>query len=53
MTGHAAGPGAWIISGWDALVVVLVWCVLVALYGVFRSVSKPDPDPIRPSGPVD
>ena len=53
MTGHvASSAGGWVIDGFDALIVLAFWCVLVLLYGLYRSVSKPDPNEIRPAGPV-
>jgi hypothetical protein len=53
MTSHvASAPGGWVIDGFDALIVLAVWSVLVLLYGLYRSVSRPDPDEIRSSGPV-
>lgn len=44
------------ISGWlpdEFLSMVLVgfWVIAVLLFGIWRSVIRPDPDPIRPSGP--
>jgi len=53
MTGHAMEPAGWVISGFDAMVALAVWCIAAGLYALFRSVAKPDPDPLRPSGPVD
>ena len=53
MTSHVASSASgWVIDGFDALIVLAVWCALVLLYGLFRSVSKPEPNKIRPSGPV-
>jgi len=42
----------WIITGFQAQVFVWCWIVFVLLYGVYRSLTRPDPDPIRSSGPV-
>lgn len=43
----------WYVTGFQAQVLLWVWCVAVLLYGLWRSVVHPDPDPIRPSGPTD
>jgi len=51
-TETAATMGS-MISGFQAEVVLWCWVVLVLLYGLSRSVTHPDPDAIRPSGPVD
>lgn len=43
----------WEISGFEALVFLAVWTVAVLFYGLFwRSMNRPEPDPIRPPGPV-
>jgi len=39
------------LTGFQAQVFLWSWTVLVLLYGLFRSVTHKDPDPIRPSGP--
>ena len=50
---HAAEPtSGWIISGFQAIVFLWVWVAVALLYGLWRSAAKPDPDPIRPSGPT-
>jgi len=43
----------WILTGFQAQVFAWCWVVLVLLYGLYRSFTRPDPDAIRPSGPVD
>jgi hypothetical protein len=51
--GHEAAPMAgWIISGFETLVVLAVWVGVVVLYGLWRSLNRPEPDPIRPAGPT-
>jgi hypothetical protein len=51
-TGTELG-GGFMIEGFHAQVALWVWCALALLYGLWRSLASPDPDPIRPSGPVD
>ena len=41
------------IDGFVTWVALWGWVGVVLLYGFWRSLSRPDPDPIRPSGPVD
>ena len=36
-----------------AWILLWVWLGVVLLYGLVRSFAKPDPDPIRPSGPIE
>ena len=43
----------WMVSGYFAWVALWVWCAVVLLYGLWRSFSRPDPDPIRPPGPIE
>jgi len=40
------------ISGFSAIVTLWVWLILVLLHALFRSTVRPEPDAIRPSGPV-
>lgn len=42
----------WLINGFEATVGFWVWMALVLLYALYRSVAQPEPDAIRPSGPV-
>ena len=51
---HAPMPSTagWMISGFSAIVVLWVWVAVVLLHGLVRSTARPDPDPIRASGPV-
>ena len=52
MHGGAEELTGWIITGFQAQVFVWCWVVFVLLYGLYRSFTKPAPDPIRDSGPV-
>ena len=47
-TDHAG----WFISGFQAIVALWAWVLIVLLHCVFRLWSRPGADPIRPSGPV-
>jgi hypothetical protein len=50
---HGAEPTVgWIINGFQSTVFLWVWAAVVLLYGLWRSWTKPDPDPIRSSGPT-
>jgi len=40
------------IEGFQAQVALWIWCALVLLYGLWRSLGEAETDPIRPSGPV-
>lgn len=42
----------WMIDGFFAWVALWAWGALVLLYGLWRSLSRPAPDPIRPAGPT-
>jgi hypothetical protein len=42
----------WMVSGFFAWVTLWVWSAVVLLYALWRSFSRPEPDPIRPSGPT-
>jgi len=52
MTHETGGDAGWLITGFQYSVVLWVWVAAVVLYGLWRSVAKPDPDPIRPAGPT-
>lgn len=40
------------LSGFQAIVFLWIWVGVTLLYGLFwRSLYRPEPDPIRPSGP--
>jgi len=41
----------WAINGFQAVVVLWGWMVLVLLHAAWRALQGPDTDPIRPSGP--
>mgnify|MGYP001825680210 CR=1 FL=1 len=50
---HQLQPSAgWIVSGFQAVVVLWAWVAVVLIHGLWRSVAKPDPDAIRSSGPT-
>ena len=40
------------ISGFLAIVLLWILGGIALLHGLFRSVMQPDPDKIRPSGPI-
>lgn len=41
------------INGFQATVTLSIWTGLVLIHGLFwRSLRKPAPDPVRPSGPT-
>jgi hypothetical protein len=52
MTGEAEPVAGWIISGFQYACLLWVWSALVALYGLWRSMVRPEPDDIRSSGPT-
>jgi len=44
----------WMINGFQSMVVLWCWTVLVLVHGLaYRSLRRPEPDPLRPSGPID
>jgi hypothetical protein len=43
----------WLVSEFQTIVTLGAWLVLTLFYGLYRSVRHPEPDPIRPSGPLD
>ena len=43
--------GGWLLSGFVTQIGLWIWVVVVLAYALIRSVSRPNPDPIRPSGP--
>jgi hypothetical protein len=53
MNGTTATDLAPMFSGFQALLTLIVWFAVVALYGLYRSWLRPDPDAIRPSGPTE
>jgi hypothetical protein len=53
MTGAAEAAQGSTISGFAATVVLGVWGGATLAYALWRSLYRPDPDPIRPSGPID
>lgn len=51
---EAAGQASgWILDGFQAITLLWAWTVVVLGYGLVRSLTRPEPDAIRPSGPVD
>jgi hypothetical protein len=52
MTGETEPVAGWIISAYQYVWLLWAWGALVALFGLWRSMTKSDPDPIRPSGPT-
>ena len=43
----------WLPNDFQSMVVVGLWLLAVLLFGIWRSVARADPDPIRPSGPTE
>ncbi len=42
------------MSGFETMVILWGWVLVVVVYGLFvRSIRRPEPDPVRPSGPID
>ncbi|HKQ60112.1 MAG TPA: hypothetical protein VJS92_02430 [Candidatus Polarisedimenticolaceae bacterium] len=41
------------INGFEATLSVAAWMLAVALHGAYRSMLRPEPDPPRPSGPIE
>ncbi len=46
--GHGFMPDGYLV--W---ILLWIWLGVVLLHGLARSFVKPDPDPIRPSGPIE
>ncbi len=42
----------WMVSGFDAMVALGVWGVIVLAYGLWRSLGGGEQDEIRPAGPL-
>ena len=42
----------WLPSGFEAVLTLIAWGVLVLAYGMYRSAVRPEPGPPRPSGPT-
>jgi hypothetical protein len=51
MSGELAS--GWIVTGFQYVAALWIWVVVVLLNGFIRSLYQPEPDPIRPSGPID
>ena len=43
----------WIITGFQYVALLWIWVVGVLLNGLMRSLYQPEPDPVRPPGPID
>ena len=52
MTFHAGSHG-WVLTGFQCWVALWAWVCLVLLHSIFRLWSRPGPDPVRESGPID
>ena len=53
MQQETAQASGWLINGFQTMVFLAGWSVAVVVYGLFwRSISRSDPDPVRPSGPL-
>lgn len=51
---EAQAAAGWLIDGFQTMVLLTIWSVAVLAYGLFwRSMGRPQPDPIRPAGPLD
>jgi len=40
------------IDGFQTVVGLWAWVLLVLLHGVWRSLAGPETDPVRPTGPI-
>lgn len=52
MMHEVEAPAGWIVSGFQAVVILWIWVAAALLHGLWRSVAKPDPDAIRSAGPT-
>ena len=43
----------WIVQGFEAWWALWIWLLGVVLHAIGRSLTRPAPDPIRMSGPVE
>jgi hypothetical protein len=51
---HAAAQAAgWILTKTHAVVFLVIWGVVVLVYGLWRSLGEAKQDTIRPSGPTE
>ena len=46
-------PGRWMLDAFTYAAAVVAWFGVILLHGLWRSTARPEPDGIRPSGPVD
>ena len=53
MTGVSETASGGMMTGFEAQMFLWVWCGVVLLYAMTRSFARPEPDPIRDSGPID
>ena len=53
MNGSTAHQLTAMLSGFQAVLALGLWCAAVLLFGLYRSWLRPEPDPIRPSGPTE
>jgi len=53
MNGSTAHQLAPMLSGFQALLALGLWWAAVLLFGLYRSWLRPEPDPIRSSGPTE
>lgn len=53
MTGNAHQVTGGMINGFQAMIFLWTWLGVVLIHGLFwRSLQRPEPDPIRPAGPI-
>ncbi len=43
----------WLPNGYQAMLTLATWIALAMAHAAWRSVAAPEPDPIRPSGPIE
>jgi hypothetical protein len=43
----------WVVTGFQSVVALWVWGVLVLLHALWRALHGPETDAIRPAGPGD
>jgi len=53
MNDAAGQASGWIVTGFQTISALWVWTTLALLHGLVRSLTRPEPDRIRTSGPVD
>lgn len=51
---HATLESSGLLTGFQAYTFLWLWVAAVLLHGIFwRSLQQPDPDAMRPSGPIE